>query len=403
MKKILIFSLAYYPRFIGGAEIALKEITDRIDPRDIEFHMVTLRYDSSLPQTSREGNVVVHRIGFTRPHPSMEDLQKFPLKYNKYLFQWTAVLYALRLHRRERFDAIWAMMVHGCGIPAVVFKFLVPRVKYVLTLQEGDPPKYVERLMRSVWPLFVQAFKKADVVQTISTFLGKWARGMGFTGPLEVIPNGVDVSHFSRSYGAEEIAAMQESLGKNKDDIFLVTTSRLVYKNAIDDVIRALTLLPQSVHFIILGIGPEEENLKALATDLEVYERVQFIGQISHAEMPKYLKASDIFVRASRSEGMGNSFVEAMAAGLPVIATQEGGIADFLFDSERNPDQATTGWAVDKDSPEQIAKMVKEILADPEKVKMVTTTAKAMVVEKYDWDVIVSHMQERVFKPLLGL
>ena len=65
MKKVLIFSLAYYPKHVGGAEVAIKEITDRIDERDIEFHMVTLRFDSTLQKVEKVGNVLVHRIGFT--------------------------------------------------------------------------------------------------------------------------------------------------------------------------------------------------------------------------------------------------------------------------------------------------------------------------------------------------
>ena len=60
-KKVLIFSLAYYPR-VSGAEIAVKEITDRISAESIEFHMVTLRMDAS-PRESLEGRVHVHRIG----------------------------------------------------------------------------------------------------------------------------------------------------------------------------------------------------------------------------------------------------------------------------------------------------------------------------------------------------
>ena len=109
--------------------------------------------------------------------------------------------------------------------------------------------------------------------------------------------------------------------------------------------------------------------------------------------MPLALKACDIFIRASRSEGMGNSFIEAMVAGLPVIATQEGGIADFLFDAKRNPDKETTGWAVDKDSPEQIAEAVQDIIAHPEQVARVTAAAKKMAEEKYDWDLITPHMR----------
>jgi glycosyltransferase involved in cell wall biosynthesis len=399
MKRILIFSLVYYPDAIGGAEIAIKEITDRCP--EIEFHMVTLRFDSRLPKIEKIGNVLVHRIGFSRPRPKMADLKKFPLHLNKYWFQFAAAWKALLLHQKYDYDATWAMMAHACGVPAAVFKLFRPRVPYILTLQEGDPPEHIERIMWPVWPLFVRAFKSADVVQVISNFLGRWARLRGFKGRLEVIPNAVNVAHFSQNYPDASINEVRDALGKKMGDIFLITTSRLVHKNALDDVIRALPELPENVRFIILGIGPDEHALKKLTAKFGIEKRVTFVGNIGHAELPKYLKASDIFIRPSRSEGMGNSFVEAMAAGLPVIATQEGGIADFLFDEKRNPDKPMTGFAVDKDSPADIARAIKEIIAHPEKVRAVVATAKAMVVENYDWNLIARDMRERVFEPLL--
>ncbi len=79
------------------------------------------------------------------------------------------------------------------------------------------------------------------------------------------------------------------------------------------------------------------------------------MGQAGYAQLPDALAACDIFIRPSRSEGMGNSFIEAMAAGLPVIATQVGGLSDFIYDAKRNPGKEATAWAVDPDSPEQIA------------------------------------------------
>ncbi|OGG51668.1 hypothetical protein A3C18_01400 [Candidatus Kaiserbacteria bacterium RIFCSPHIGHO2_02_FULL_54_11b] len=401
-KRILIFSLAYYPHYYGGAEIAIKEITDRINPGEIEFHMITLRFDSKLPKVEKIGNVLVHRIGFGRPDPSIVDLKRFPLHLNKYLFQFTAAWKAIWLHRHYGYDTIWAMMAHSCGIPAALFKIFHPKVPYVLTLQEGDPPEYVERVMRPLWPLFSRAFTTADVVTAISTFLGRWARRRGFTGRLEVIPNGVDVTHFSHEEMPAVIDRVKDSLGKRMGDVFLITTSRLVRKNAVDDVIKALPQLPQNVRFIILGIGPEEAALKKLAAHLKVQNRVQFLGQIAHKDLPRYLKASDIFIRASRSEGMGSSFVEAMAAGLPIVATQEGGIADLLFDEKRNPDKPITGWAVDVDSPEQVAEAVKDIMEHPEKVRAVVSTARALAAEKYDWDIVARDMREKVFLPLLG-
>lgn len=390
MKRILIFSLNYYPRFIGGAEIALKEITDRIP--DIEFHMVTLRFDSNLPKVERTGNVLVHRIGPTRESPSIADLKKFPLHLNKHLYQFLASRKAAALHKQYKYDGIWAMMAHSTGIPAALFKSSHKEVPYLLTLQEGDPPQYIERMMKPVWPFFKRAFTTADRVQAISTFLLGWARNMGFAGKAVVIPNAVNTEHFSQKFPEEMVEEMKRSLGKREGDVYLVTTSRLVHKNAVDDVIRALPLLPENVSFLIYGIGPDEEKLRSLSKDLGVEERARFMGQIGHAEMPLMLSACDVCIRPSRSEGMGNSFVEAMAAELPVIATQEGGIADFLFDEKRNPGKETTGWAVDADSPEQIADAVKDILDRPEKVQKVVRTAKALALSTYDWNLIASDM-----------
>lgn len=396
MKKILIFSLAYYPDIVGGAEIAIKEITDRITPSDIEFHMVTLRFDRALPQVEKIGNVLIHRIGFARPNPTMADLKKFPLHLNKYLFQFTAAWKAVQLHRKYRYDGIWAMMAHSAGVPAAIFKIFYPKVGYALTLQEGDPIPYIEKTVRPLWPLFTRAFTRADVVQVISSFLGDWARARGFTGPLELIPNGASLPA-EKKYSESEMEELKQKYGKEKGDVYLVTVSRLVEKNAADDIIRALPLLPSNIKALIVGGGPDEEMLKSLVKELGVFDRVRFTGQVDRTETAECRLVSNIFIRPSRSEGMGNSFASAMASRIPIIATQEGGLVDFIFDAKRNPDKETTAWVVDKDSPVQIAEAVKDILAHPEQVKKVVTTAYKLVSENYNWDFIAQDMKRKVF------
>lgn len=400
MKKVLIFSLAYFPKHVGGAEVSIKEITDRIP--DIEFHLVANRFDSTLPKEEKIGNVFVHRIGIVTKNPTMTDLKKLPLAINKPLYQFLAAWEALRLHRKYKFDAIWAMMAHSTGVPAAIFKMFHPEVGYVLNLQEGDPIDYIENKMRPLWPLFTRAFTTADVIQPLSTFLAKWARARGFNGPIVIVPNAVAAKYFSQEYSEEELAAAREKLGKKAGDVFIVTTSRLVTKNAVDDVIKAIAKLPKNVHFVVYGTGPDETMLKKLISELKLAERVHMLGQLGHKEMPLMLQACDIFTRPSRSEGFGASFAEAMAAGLPIVATQEGGISDFLFDEKRNPDKPTTGWAVDKDSPGQIADAVEDIMSRPEKVKEVVATAKKMVFEKYDWNIIAKDMREKVFTTLFA-
>ncbi|MDD2657720.1 MAG: glycosyltransferase family 4 protein [Candidatus Pacebacteria bacterium] len=393
MKRILFFSLTYHP-FIGGAEVAIKETTDRISPSDYAFDMITLRFDSSLPKFERVGNIDVFRIGFTKRGATMTDMKRFPLALNKYLYPFWAFAYAAVLHRRKRYDAVCSVMTSYASFAPLFFKYLFPRVPYIVRADDGDPIDYLKKRVGILLPLFTRVFTKADFAITTSTYLERFVRSMGYRGELAVVPNGVNAMHFSQTYPREELDALKEKLGKKEGDIYLITTSRLVKKNAVDDVIRALPLLPENVSFIIYGIGPDEAMLKSLAKELGVGERARFMGQIGHAEMPKYLKVSDVYIRPSLSEGFGIVFVEAMAAELPVIATQEGGIADFLYDAKRNPDRETTGWAVDKDSPEQIAEAVRDILAHPEQVERVKATAKQMAIEKYDWNLIAHKMRE---------
>ena len=376
MKKVLILSLAYLPQ-VGGAEIAVKEITDRLPSAEYEFTMVTHRFDDS-PRRERVGNVTVHRIG------------RGSSRLAKFRFQFSAASYALRLHRQRGFDGVWAIMAHSAGVPAALFTFVKP-LPFLLTLQEGDPPEAVEKTMRPLWPLFARAFRRADRVQAISSFLADWARRRG-ARDVEVIPNGVDVAHFSTALSSEERDAARAALGAENDTVFLVTASRLVGKNALDDVIMALAKLPSRVHFIIYGDGPQRAYLETLAREAGVASRVRFMGAIEHARLPRALAACDIFVRPSRSEGMGNAFIEAMAAGLPVIGTQEGGIKDFLSDPARDAAMQPTGLAVDANSPAQIASAVLRILADPRGTADIVRNARSLA-QTYDWGLIASRMR----------
>ena len=387
-KKILIFSLAYYPKHVGGAEVAIKEITDRIPSSDAEFHMITLRFEPDAPAEEKIGNVYVYRVGAGAGYLS------------KVFFILQAVFRASELHKTHRFKGMWAMMSYML-FPIAILRLFGMRIPYALTLQEGDPFEHVFRRphVALLLPLLRFGFRKARVVQAISTFLSAWAKRMGFSGEVEIIPNGADIALLS-GYTEGAVNGVKDELGKKMGDVFLVTASRLVEKNAVDDVIRALPLLPSNVTFVVIGSGQEKDALKALAAKEKVSDRVRFVGFVAPEEVGKYLKASDIFVRPSRSEGMGNSFIEAMAAGVPVVGTQEGGIADFLFDEKRNPDSAVTGWAVDKNSPEQIARAVQNIIEHPEKTRAVVRTARVMVEEKYDWNLITRDMYDKVFSKL---
>ncbi len=397
MKKILIFSLDYLPGTISGAEAAIEEITKRINPEEIEFHMVTLYYDSAVPRLGKIGNVLIHRVGlFGKPHATLEERRQFPLHYNKHFFQFAAGIRAYFLHRKYHYDGAWAMMAHGTSVPTSIFNILTG-VPYALTLQEGDPPEYIERTMKPLWPLFKRGFTHANVLQSISYFLADWAKRMGYPHEPVIIRNGANPESIKPTFEQSEVETLKKTLGKKEGDVFLVNTARLVHQKGFDTTIHALTLLPSHIKLLVVGGGPDEEKLKTLAKELHLEDRVIFTGQIERSGVTQYRFAGDIFVGPSRSEGLGNAFLSAMACRLPVVATQVGGIADFLFDAKRNPEKGTTGWAVDPDSPEQIAEAVLDILANPEKVREVTEHARKMVEEEYDWDIVAKKMKEQIF------
>jgi glycosyltransferase involved in cell wall biosynthesis len=383
IKKILIFSLVYYPRVIGGAEVAIKEITDRISSQDIEFDMITLRKHGSAFE--KIGNVNVYRVGLPWFGTNAKSSNIFPL--SKLLFPLFAFIKAIQLHRINKYDATWAMMASYAGFAAYLFKKIYKDVPFTLSLQEGDN---FERREGVFGFFFKKIFARADFIQVISLFLKDWAIHMGAKCPIEIVPNAVDSELFSNRKIESELNMLKEKLGKKPGDVFLVTTSRLVMKNATGDVIDALHFLPSNVKFLILGTGYQEPELREKVKEKKLDDRVVFLGYIKHADMPQYLHVSDIFIRPALSEGFGNSYIEAMAAGIPVIATPVGGIVDFLTDGK-------TGLFCKVNSPQSIASTVLKFIEDKELVEKIVKTSFEMVQNKYEWSLIARDMKNKVF------
>lgn len=387
-KRILIFSLVYFPNFIGGAEIAIKEITDRLggEAGDFEFDMITLRLDKNLPKVEKIGNVTVHRVGFAGSQKASSDSLSWYLHLNKYFLLWTGFRKASKLHKKNKYDAIWSMMATYNSFAAILFKIFNRKVKFLLTLQEGDPIPFIKRRARPLWPLFKMIFTKADQIQTISNYLADFAKEMGGRY-VTVVPNGVDVRHFSGVVSPSELEKWKEKIGKTPEKKVIVTASRLVVKNAVADIVKSLTLLPENILLAIAGTGYEEKNLKKIIEVNNLSSRVTFLGHVPHGDLPKLLKASDVFVRPSLSEGFGNSFIEAMASHIPVVATPVGGIVDFLYDGE-------TGLFCEVENPKSIAEKVKILLENKNVREPIIENAFKMVSEKYDWNNVAEGMRE---------
>ncbi len=365
MKRVLIFSTAYLP-LVGGAEVALQEITNRLP--GWKFELFCAKIKPNLAATERIGQVTVHRCGFGRP-------------LDKYLLPLTAVWRALRVGGWRGDKIIWSFLASYNGFAALVYTWFRPQVKMLLTLQEGDPLDYYDRRTGIFSGLHRRIFKRADCVQAISHFLASWAKSMGHAKPVVVIPNGVEVARFSERISEGDRAAFRASLGYCSQDIVMITVSRLVIKNGVDDLVRALAFLPSRYKVLIAGEGEERGKIEKIIEELNLKDRVQLLGNRDQRELPKMLQSADLFCRPSLSEGLGISFLEAMAAGIPVIAPPVGGIPDFLQDGE-------TGLFCESRHPESIAKAALRLTEDAHLRSKLIQQAQQMMREVYTWDQI---------------
>ncbi|MBI5229829.1 MAG: glycosyltransferase family 4 protein [Candidatus Magasanikbacteria bacterium] len=371
MRRILIFSTAYLP-LIGGAEVMVKEITDRLGT-EFEFVLVTAQLRAELPSHERIGAVEVHRIG--RGYWS-----------DKLLLAFYGARYARSL---GGFDAVWGIMASYGGLAALRYKKMHLRTKFLLTLQEGDSRAHIYARVWWWWPYFTQIFKRADKIQAISNYLAEWAREMGARCAVDVVPNGVDAAKFSppdEVARARARAEVRQQYGISLNAPLVVSVSRLVPKNGIADLIQAMKFLPEDAHLMIVGEGVLSRSLHALVQTKGLKDRVHFVGFVSHNDLPRYLWASDIFCRPSLSEGLGNVFLEAMAAGVPVVAPQVGGIKDFLIDGE-------TGLFCKIGDTLDIAQKIKLILVDKHLSEYLRKNGLQLVRDKFYWSNIARQMK----------
>ena len=374
-KKILIFSIAYIP-FVGGAELAVKEITDR--GNDLEFDMITLRFNKNWPKFEKIGNINVYRISSP-----------------KLFFPFAAFLKAIRLNMKRRYCLVWSIMANRAGYAALFFKLTHPRVKFLLTLQEGDTTDYPKKRAGFIWLfvgfLFRKIFTKANCVQAISNYLAGWARSMGNNDCVEIIPNGIDTEKSLKSVKSKAHKV------ENKSPRIIITTSRLVPKNGIDILIEAISILKKEglsgeIQCQILGSGPEEEKLKELTRILGLSDEVVFLGHIDPEVVYTYLANADIFVRPSRSEGLGSSFLEAMGAGLPIVGTAVGGIPDFLKDPADVGADKATGLFAKVDDPNDLADKIRMLVNDDNFSQTIAWNGKKLATEEYSWDNVADKM-----------
>ncbi len=256
------------------------------------------------------------------------------------------IRFARRL-RRERIDVLhsheFAMNIFG-GTAA-----LLARVAAVSTIHGKH--WIADRKRRA---LAYRVLRRAGVpVVAVSEDLARFlSEGLGIErGQIQLVRNGIAIPAES---GAVDRAEARRAIGLPMEGPLLVAVGNLYPVKDHATLLRALALLPEA-RVAIAGRGDEEPNLRSLAAELGIEPRVHLLGLRS--DVDRLLCAADIFVQPSRSEGLPLAVLEAMAAGLPVVATRVGGMGEAVVDGE-------TGILVEPAQPEALARALQTLVAD---------------------------------------
>lgn len=231
----------------------------------------------------------------------------------------------------------------------------------------------------------------ADVVTFVSRYTrGRFASAFGAGASLEHLPAGVDTDRFRPDPAARAELRARYGLG---DRPTVVCVSRLVPRKGQDMLIRALPQIRRQVAgtaLVIVGGGPDLDRLRGLAAEHDVTDHVVFTEGVPGAELPAHYALGDVFAMPCRTrgagldvEGLGIVFLEASAAGIPVVAGNSGGAPETVLDGQ-------TGYVVNGRDGDQIAETISGLLAHPERAATMGSRGRDWVTREWQWDTIAA-------------
>ncbi len=292
-----------------------------------------------------------------------------------------------RLFRRERPDVVhthaWGTLIEGLVAARLA------RVPFVVhgehgTLQLKPHQRWFQR----------RGWAAADRVLSVSSRLAeRIAAETAF--PLErirVLRNGVDLARFGRV----ERAQARSALGLSPDEIVVTTVGRLVPVKDHPNLLGAVALARQEgapVTLVIAGDGPLRADIEARAEALGISSCLRFLGH--RADVEVVFAASDVFTLSSESEGLSNTILEAMAAGLPVVATRVGGADELVLDG-------VTGLLVPRRSSRELADALVRVVASPDLRASMSRAGRERAVTEFGLDGMIRRY-ETLYRELAGL
>jgi glycosyltransferase involved in cell wall biosynthesis len=243
----------------------------------------------------------------------------------------TGFIRGVRLCRKNRYDVINTHFAVPSGPLGYILSKLF-RIPKVLSLHGGDiydPSKKMSPHDSFLFSRIVRfILNRADRIIAQST--NTRDNAIKYYNPdreVKIIPLAF--------HPPAKVRVSRKSLKLDDDVFYLITVGRLIKRKSLDTLILALSgIKNKKIRLLIAGDGPEKDYLQQIVRENGLEQRVAFLGYISDGDKFRYLAVSDLFVLTSLHEGFGIVFMEAMHAGLPVVATNHGGQVDLLTQNE---------------------------------------------------------------------
>lgn len=157
---------------------------------------------------------------------------------------------------------------------------------------------------------------------------------------------------------SSDVLAVREELGLAPEKRYVLTICRLMVWKGVAGILEAMAMLPEDTHLLIAGDGDMEEAWKQLSKEMGIDQRVSFLGNVPHAKIPLYVRASDVFVLNSRYEGLSHTLLEVLHLDTPMVASNVCGNPEVVRNEEN-------GLLVDPHDSKELAGAIQRLLDDP--------------------------------------